>query len=394
MTINPTRGYSPNFLDAAIFNGTLDAPPNSNPDGTMNWWVNITVANGTSALVDGAKRDRLVWSGDMSISAPGIAVSTLDLVSIRNSLDSLFGFQSNTGLLPYAGYPIGMFDVLSFPYHLHVLIGVANYFLWSGDRSYLHSKWPRWKLGMEFAIQQVDSTGLANVTTSYDWLRFGMGGHNIEANAILFYTLQLGVALAHIENDTATADRWAQLASGVQSAAMSLLWQPSVGLFRDNETTTLAPQDGNAWAIKSGLVSSPSQISQIASALQARWGPYGAPAPEAGDAVSPFISGFELEAHFMANRTDAALALVRTMWADFMLDDPRMTNSTFIEGYSVTGSLHYAPNSNDAWISHAHGWSSGPTSSLMVSLLFPCPCRAPGDTAGPSCRRSSVESKS
>jgi hypothetical protein len=30
-----------------------------------------------------------------------------------------------------------------------------------------------------------------------------------------------------------------------------------------------------------------------------------------------------------------------------MLDDPRMTNSTFIEGYSSDGSLHYAPYKND-----------------------------------------------
>ena len=121
---------------------------------------------------------------------------------------------------------------------------------------------------------------------------------------------------------------------GIQSAAIPLLWQPDVGLFKDNETT-LAPQDGNAWAVKSGLVTNPSQVVQISEALQARWGQYGAPAPEAADAVSPFISGFELETHFMANRTIAALTLIQNMWADFMLDDPRMTNSTFIEGYSV-----------------------------------------------------------
>jgi len=47
-----------------------------------------------------------------------------------------------------------------------------------------------------------------------------------------------------------------------------------------------------------------------------------------------------------------------------MLNDERMTNSTFIEGYSVDGSLHYAPYPNDARISHAHGWSTAPTSLL------------------------------
>jgi hypothetical protein len=30
-----------------------------------------------------------------------------------------------------------------------------------------------------------------------------------------------------------------------------------------------------------------------------------------------------------------------------MLDDLRMTNSTFIEGYTTNGSLHYAPYINE-----------------------------------------------
>ena len=47
-----------------------------------------------------------------------------------------------------------------------------------------------------------------------------------------------------------------------------------------------------------------------------------------------------------------------------MMDDPRMTNSTFIEGYQADGVLHYAPYKNDPRISHAHGWATGPTSTL------------------------------
>lgn len=42
-----------------------------------------------------------------------------------------------------------------------------------------------------------------------------------------------------------------------------------------------------------------------------------------------------------------------------------MTGSSFIEGFSTDGSLHYAPYTNDARVSHAHGWSTGPTSALV-----------------------------
>jgi len=41
-----------------------------------------------------------------------------------------------------------------------------------------------------------------------------------------------------------------------------------------------------------------------------------------------------------------------------------MTNSTFIEGYNVDGSLNYPAYLNNPRISHAHGWATGPTSAL------------------------------
>lgn len=51
-----------------------------------------------------------------------------------------------------------------------------------------------------------------------------------------------------------------------------------------------------------------------------------------------------------------------------MLDNPRMTNSTFSEGYSTDGALKYAPYSNDPRISRAHGWSTGPSSVLSFNV--------------------------
>jgi hypothetical protein len=234
-----------------------------------------------------------------------------------------------------------------------------------GDIEYLSSLWSQWKLALSFSLSFIDDTGLMNVTSPSDWLRFGMGGHNIEANAILYYTINQGIELATALNDTAPIANWTSTAERVKTAANLLLWDSSAGMYRDNETTTLMPQDGNSWAVVANLTTNSSQIEQISNSLVARWTPYGAPALEAADAISPFISGFELQAHFLARNASAALALMRLQWG-FMLDDPRMTNSTFIEGYSTSGELHYAPYLNDARISHAHGWATGPTSSLTM----------------------------
>ena len=206
-----------------------------------------------------------------------------------------------------------------------------------------------------------------NVTSSADWLRFGMGGHNIEANSILYYTLHQALDLADALNDTTHSANWTAAAARIKSSANALLWDTTAGMYRDNETTTLHPQDGNAWAIVANLTQNHTQTRRISAGLAARWTPFGAPAPEAADAISPFITSFELQAHFAARNASAALALIRTQWG-FMLNDPRMTNSTFIEGYSTSGELHYAPYLNDARISHAHGWATGPTASLTVDV--------------------------
>jgi hypothetical protein len=298
----------------------------------------------------------------MAIAVPAVVVSTDDVVSIENALNSLFDIQNATnGLLPYAGRPFR--QSVSFTYHLYTLIGVADHYLYTGDMSYLQSLWDKYKFALTFSLNAIDDSGLMNVTASNDWLRFGMGGHNIEANAILYYTLNQATALATALNDTQNISSWQDTMAGIKTAANDLLWDDEAGLYRDNETTTLMPQDGNAWAVVANLTQSATQISRISEGLAQRWTPYGAPAPEAKDAISPFISGFELQTHFLASNVSAALDLIRLQWG-FMLDDPRMTNSTFIEGYSTTGELHYAPYINDARISHAHGWATGPTSTL------------------------------
>ena len=169
--------------------------------------------------------------------------------------------------------------------------------------------------------------------------------------------------LAEALNDSTVVNAYTNYSTNIKLAANALLWDESAGLYRDNETTTLCPQDGNSWAVLSNLTSSPQRAATVSSNLAARWGQYGAPAPEAGTTISPFVGGFELQAHAAAGNTTALLELCRIQWG-FMLDDPRMTNSTFIEGYSTDGELHYAPYSNDPRVSHAHGWSTGPTSAL------------------------------
>ena len=344
------------------------------------WYSNATLTNGSSALVDGAKRDKLIWPGDFGISLPGVFLSTNDQYTLKLSVEQLFRQQNaTTGKLPYVAEPVytnppdPWFDrqrlTYSYTYHMHNLLALNHYYTYSGDIDFLKDNWGRFKFGLNYSLESVDSTGLAYVAdnATADWLRVGMGARNIEANSILAFTLSTAISLAHAVDDTALIPTWQAYYDNIVSAANELLWDESAGMYTDNQTTQLHPQDGNCWAIISGVANSSRAVS-ISNALQARWGPYGAPAPEAGTTVSPFISGFELQAHMLAGQPQHAISLMKSMWADFMLDDPRMTNSTFNEGYDVTGALHYPAYENDPRISHAHGWSTGPIIALSTYL--------------------------
>ncbi|KAJ5889030.1 hypothetical protein N7495_009071 [Penicillium taxi] len=354
-TIDPRYGDS-------LVDLSLSSTANITLPQTEVWYSNYTIANGSSTITDGAKRDRLVWPGDMAISLEGIAVSTGDLYSVQMGLESLLVLQQADGELPWAGVP---FKLPSYTYHLHSLIGVSYLYRFSGDKAWLSRYWGQYIRGIQWALSSVDSSGLANVTIGNDWLRAGMGGHNIEANSILYFVLQQAQNLAEDLGYTSHNSNWSAIAAKLKLAANTLLWDDAVGLYRDNETATLYPQDGNAWAIKANITSD-AQINKVSSALKARWGTYGAPAPEAGITISPFIGGFELQAHYIAGEAQSALDLIRLQWG-FMLNDPRMTHSTFIEGYSTDGSIHYAPYGTvDSRISHAHGWSTGPTFALTA----------------------------
>ncbi|KAJ4390040.1 hypothetical protein N0V93_007513 [Gnomoniopsis smithogilvyi] len=358
---NQLCDIDPKYGNALVHNGQ------TNPPAIQTWYYNYTITNGTSCLVDGAKRDTLVWPGDIFVSGASIAYSTGNLDAIKNSIESLMLLQTAEGILPYVGVPFfSIINAVSFTYHLHTLVGIHTYYVYTGDQAWLSSYWDQYKRGVQWSLSNIDSSGLMNVTSGADWLRLGMSGHNLEANAILYYVLGLSIELAGVLGDTEAAASYTTAAESLKKAANSLLWREDLGFYVDNETTTVAPQDGNSFAVLGNLTLNSAQAAAISSNLQSRWGEYGAPAPEVASTpatISPFAGSFELQAHLVAGNPVTALDLMRLEWGDFMLDDPRMTNSTFIEGYLEDGTLHYS-YPNDPRVSYAHGWSTGPTNLL------------------------------
>ncbi|KAL9603718.1 MAG: hypothetical protein Q9219_001037 [cf. Caloplaca sp. 3 TL-2023] len=368
-TIDPAEGSS--LID---YNRVVNH--NHSPKGS--WYSNFTIANGTAVTTDGAKRDRMAYAGDMAIAVPGIAVSTYDMVAVRTGLDTLFIRQYANGALPYAGPPMGYRGEFSDTYHLHTLLGVWNYVMFTDDIPWLQSHWDAYLRAFEYSLAKVDRTGLFHVTSTADWLRPGMTGHNLEATSLMYYVLGLTIRLAdEIVKDPYARDqfgRWKAVAARMEWG-IEILYCEENGLYGDNVGRRgcgghheCMPQDGNSWAIMSGIIANGTRRLEVSENLRKRWTRYGAPAAEFPNVISPFASGFELLAHCAAGNHDAAVELTELMWG-YMLDGEGFTNSTCVEGYRIDGDIQYPAYASSARNSHAHGWSTAPTMVLMTEIL-------------------------
>ena len=336
------------------------------------WDNSAVISGGNSVLSDGAKRDRMVWPGDVGISGPTAYVSTGDTESVRNALQRMYDSQRASGELPFCGPPFNIFE--SDTYHLWTLIGTWNHYLYSGDQAWVSSIWPKYKSGMAYIRGKVNGPhGLLSVTNGNDWARGGQGGENIAANAMLYRALTTGAQLARAMGDAGTASSYEAAAATLKTAINASLWDAALGAYRDNPDSTLYPQDGNSLAVWFGVTDTADKRGRVAAYLDSNLDTLGAKAPEWGHNISPFAGSMQLMAMMGASNDVAALSLIRREWG-YMYNHPNGTK-TFWEGYGADGgSGGYAP----WYMSRAHGWSTGPTSALTFYTLGILPTAVQG----------------
>lgn len=168
---------------------------------------------------------------------------------------------------------------------------------------------------MGFLEGKVDETGLIDITGLRDWARQGGGGHNAEGNALLYQVwedisltcwaedwlflnhrqvLVTAADLALQLNETQQAIAWSTNATALKGRYNEAFWDDSAGLYSDNLTTTLHPQDANSLAVVFNLTDSEDQKQRISEGLQKNWDSLGPIPPELPDTISPFITGFEV----------------------------------------------------------------------------------------------------
>ncbi|CAG8971491.1 hypothetical protein HYALB_00002075 [Hymenoscyphus albidus] len=328
--------------------------------------------NDPTIYVDGSKRDRTVWPGDLTIAIISILVSTGDTAGVRNTLQVLYNDQAVDGGLPFAGPGINIYN--SDTYHMATLIGTHDYFLYTNDKAWLSGVWDRYKKAMAFITAKVDNTGSIYVTGTDDWGRVGQGAHNTEAQMIMYKTLVTGSSLATWQGEADLAKKWTDQAATIKGQINSVYWDASAGAYKNSDVdASIYPQDANSMALAFSAADA-SKMGTISKSLTKNWGPIGAVCPELPKNIVAFVQSFEIKGHLIARQASRALDLIRRSWG-WYLNHPDGTGSTTIEGYLADGTFGYRSEygyANDySYTSHAHGWGTGPTdalTSLVVGL--------------------------
>ncbi|MGW1467132.1 alpha-L-rhamnosidase-related protein [Streptomyces sp. NPDC002308] len=363
-----------------------------NSDTAKNWPYGTGEADGAAAQVpgvapgeevifDGAKRDRVVWQGDLAVQAPVTYLSTHDVRAVDNSLSSLASQQLPNGFVPAASL-VGQHNQDEITtYGEYVTWFIRNHYehwLYTGDTAYLNKWWTRLTRAADWleSVRAEDPQGLIAFGNVGSCGHYGYSdcGHETYVNALYKRNLDDMASLATALGDTAGAGVYAARATEVARAVNAQLWDPATGAYRlSREITDAYPQDANATAVLAGLADADRSRRAMDYLRRNSWSTYGAltvspstPNASINPSYEPLPSGFEVGARLSVSdptggQQREALDLMRTFWGYQLSQDP---GGTFWEKADLAGE----PGIKQ-FTSLAHGWASGPTVSLTTQVL-------------------------
>lgn len=331
-------------------------------------------------ILDGAKRDRLVFLGDMVQTVPTIA-TTLGANGadyVRESLALLAQYQNPTdGSVAGFSQPDGPGAYESASYSTDFVLTLAEYVRYSGDVGFAAAQLPAVQKELAYNQSLVSaSTGLMVTTadpggtgsgSDWDFYDGAKAGAVTEFNVIYYRALTEAAYLADAVGRTELSAGYRQQASALAAAINTQLFNSSTGVYdiSDQKRGGYA-QDANTMAVLYGVAPA-DKAQSILDALRLHlWNPHGSE-PFSADTgysqvISPYVGGFDLAARFATGDDASALTLMRNEWGPMVAPGPDYSGGLW-EKLNSDGSNTEGGNSL------AHGWSTGPTSTLTGYVL-------------------------
>ncbi|KAF4337197.1 alpha-L-rhamnosidase C [Fusarium beomiforme] len=340
--------------------------------------------NPADTVVDGSRRDRIAYTGDLDVALGSTFASTYGKSFVEGSLDLLGSYQTTPGFfIPTAKIqqePLNeLLDVNItglIGYSFNFLNALAKNYEVLGDLDFAKKWAPRTTAMLDWAHSKlkdglftVDDASFAGDWNYYDPPQTGASS---KFNALYVYSLQQTQALLKDAGVNITV--YQTRLDDLREAMHSNLWSDTLKAYvLTNNITTGFAQDANALAILAGIpqshnISATSLLSTLDKELQLKAGPlaFSNATVKAGFAqkISPYSSAYHLRAAFESEDDVIARRLLKSLWAP--MANPSHANYTncFWETLDPDGTPGLG-----LITSLCHGWASGPTAELSRHVL-------------------------
>jgi alpha-L-rhamnosidase len=339
--------------------------------------------NSLPSILDGAKRDRAIWAGDMNVEGPTVFYSTGQSADIKGALQLLGSYQLSSGFVtgdlppqvPVHTGPNqpGTTGSYSASYSMYWLLGLGSYYLYTGDTAFARQEWPVVQAELAWNASQTDARGLlvTDGSDGADWDYYDgvKTGEVTEYNVLYYKALLDGATLATAAGQTAQAATYTQQAAALKTAINTYLFNAATGRYNISNTQTAGvAQDANALAVLYGVAPAADDAPILAALKTSLWtNPYG-PVPFSASTgysqrPSPYASGYELDARLATGDTANAEQLLTTLWGHMIAPGPDSTG-TMWELVNTDGTPGFG-----SFTSLAHGWATTPASALSGYML-------------------------
>jgi alpha-L-rhamnosidase len=298
-------------------------------------------------FIDGIKRDRWVWSGDAYQSYLMNYYLYFDSPTVERTMAAVRGKD------PVTGHINTIMD-----YTFYWFLGIYDYYLYTGDKSFIRQFYPRMQSMMEYVLGRRNKDGLLQGMPGdwvfIDWAAGLSKKGEVSFEQLLFTrSLETMALCANIADDQNSALTYQSLADDLKKKLFELYWNDQkkalVHSRVDGQQTDNVTRYANMFSIFFDYFS-PAQKQAVKTSVLLN--------NNIQKITTPYMRFYELEALCAMGEQDYVLKEMKEYWGGML----NLGATSFWEEYnpSKQGAAHYAMYGRAFGKSLCHAWGASP----------------------------------